>query len=108
MAEILQQQLAEIAGLIEQGHRDDDAAGRRDGLQADREVDPAAVDIVEIEDDRLPMDADPKCDAALRRLRGLVREHLALQLGGAADRVERAFKYGDEAIAGVFYDLASM
>jgi hypothetical protein len=108
LSEILEWQFADITGLSEQGGGDDDAAGRRDALQPDREVDAAAVDIVEIEDDGLPMDAHPERDAALGRLRGLVRRHLALQIGGAVNRIERALEHGDETVAGVLDDLAAM
>jgi hypothetical protein len=101
-------QFADFTGLGEQGGGDDHAARRRDGLQPDREVHAAAVDIVEIEDDRLPMDADPKCDTALGRLGSLACRHFVLQRDGAADRVERALEHGDKTVAGIFHDLAVM
>src|SRR5215218_7258959 len=97
VTEIFKRPLTDTARFLEQGSRDNDAAGRRDGLQADREVDAAAIHIIEIEDHRLPMDADPKRDTALGRLRALMHRHFALKLRGAADRVEWALEHRDEA-----------
>lgn len=94
--------------MSQQGSGDDDAAGRREGLQPDRQVHATAVNIIKIKDDRLPMDADPKRDAAVGRLGDFARRHLALQLDGTADRVERALEHGDKPVAGIFHDLAAM
>src|SRR5688572_32426921 len=52
------------------------------------DIDRASVDVVEIEDHGLPMDANAKCDTALGRVLALSSQDFLLQLDRAFDRSE--------------------
>jgi len=53
-------------------------------------------------------DADPKPDLAILGHSGLAIDHCALHFGAAADRVDDALELGQEAVAGILYDPATV
>src|SRR5258708_25592299 len=66
---------------------DADAAGRGEALEARRDVDAVAVDIVWRHDHVAEIDADAKLDAAVLRQLGLAREDEPLHLPRTPHRV---------------------
>ena len=105
--QVVKLEFAQIGDYSQKGRRHHNAARGSDRLQACRDIDAMAVDIVQIKDDRLPMNADAKGYAALGRLQGFKPGDFTLQLGGTAKGIERALQHRDEAVAGVLHNLAS-
>jgi hypothetical protein len=85
--------------LIEYLGRDADAAGLGDALQARRDVDGVAIEIVAFHDDVADVDADAKRDALLLRQFGVALGYALLNRGGAFDRVHHASELDQGAIA---------
>ena len=66
------------------------------------------VNIVQIEDDGLPVDTHPKLDAALGRVLGLPAADLSLEFQGAPDAIQRGLEHRNVTITGILHDLAPM
>lgn len=90
-------------------HRPGNTYARRSGdlLQARSDIDPVAEQIVSRHDDVAEIDPDAKLQAAFRG-QILHIEKTALDFHRAADRLNRAWKLGDETIAGTAEDAAAM
>ena len=69
-----------------------DVAGLRQCLQARRNVDAVAVDVLAIEDDVTDVYADPKLDAPLGWYTGIALGHAALDVDRAAYRLDDAWE----------------
>ncbi len=106
-AQVVELELAQIRGHPQKDRGDHNATSGSDGLQACCDVDAMSINIVQIEDNRLPMNTDAKSDAALGRLLSLKPSDFPLQLRGAAEGICRALEHRNETIACIFNNLAS-
>ena len=83
-------------------------AGLCERLQPRRDIDAVAEDVVAIDDDVAEIDPDPEPDPAVLGHTGLAIDHRALQLGGAADRVDDAREFHQHPVAGRLDDAAGV
>jgi hypothetical protein len=87
---------------------DANAAGVRDPFETSRDVDAVAEDVVVIDDDVADMHADAKFNSLAFRHIDVAVFHAALNLDGAAYRVDGAGKFHQHPIAGGSDDAAAM
>src|SRR6478672_13919044 len=87
---------------------DADAAGRREALEARRDIDAVAVDIVRCHDDVAEIDADAELDAAVLRQPGVAHPNVPLHLQCATHRVDDAAELDERPVTGVFDDPAAV
>ena len=88
--------------------RDADAARRRQPLQPHRDVHAVALDIAAIGDHVAEIDPDAKSQAALLGEIQIAVGHRALNLAGAAHRIDYAGEFRQHAVAGGLDDPAMM
>ena len=91
-------------GVVGDAH----AARLGDPLEARRDIDAVAENIVVVEDDVADMDADAELDPQLRRDVARTLSHRALQLDRAACRIDGAGELDQHAVAGGLDDAAVM
>jgi hypothetical protein len=90
-----------VADLIAHRPGNADPAGLGERFQPCCDIDPVAEDVAVLGDDVAEVDADAEPDAPLVADHGLTVDHPALNLGGAAHRVDDARKFRQHAIAGI-------
>jgi hypothetical protein len=94
--------------LVAHHPRDADPTGLGQRLQARRDIDPVAKNVVALDNDVVEIDADAKPDAPLVGQLGLAVEHAALHFGRTAHRVDDAGEFRQHAVAGGLDDAAVM
>ena len=99
-AEVVEAEVDLVADLIVDRAGDADPARLRHALQARRDVDPVAEQIVAADHDVAEVDADPKPHAARFGKVGVPSLDLLLDRSGAAHRLDRARELGHHAVAG--------
>ena len=87
--------LDKIVGLL----READAAWRCQSLQADRQVDAVAVDVVLLDDDVAEVNADAKTQATVLRLVSIAGVLLTLPRKGAGGGVDDALEGDEETVS---------
>jgi hypothetical protein len=93
-----------VLDLIVHASRDADATRLSNGLDPRRDIDTVAQEVAVLDDDVAEIDADAKPHALLRGKMIVAGAQRRLNLGGAANRVYRAWKLGKNRIAcGVEY-----
>ena len=92
-------QLELVADLVAHHRRAGDAARSRQPLEPRRHVDAVAVEVVAVDDDVAEIDADAELDVPVLGNAGVALEHAALDLDGAARRVDDAAELDQEAVA---------
>src|SRR5207249_3239801 len=108
VARIVERKRQSAADLVAHGARAADPAGLGETLQSRRDVDAVAENVVALGDDIAKVDADAELDAAVGIKPGIAVDHPALDLGGAAHRVDDAGEFGEEPIAGGLDDAPLM
>jgi len=88
--------------------RDADPARLDQCLKAGCYINSVAVDVIGLSNHVPEINTDPKLDPLLRRDRSIALGHAALHLHGALDRIHDARELGQEAIAGVLDDPATV
>jgi len=89
-----------ILDLIVYNTRNHDAAGLSQCFQPSCYIDTVAKNIVTIDDDVTDIDANAKLDAFLSRDIGIAFNHTALDVDGAAHRVDNASMLDEHAVTG--------
>ena len=109
LAEILEGDVVEpVADLIAHGARDADAARLGKHLEARRDIDAVAENIVVLDDHVAEIDADAELNPPRRRNVGIAPRHPALDLGRAQHRISDALELDQHAIAGCLDDAAAV
>jgi len=85
-----------------------DATWLGDTLEAGRDVDAVAQDIVTVDHDVADMDADAKLKPALLRHLRVAGHHPALDVHGAAHRIDDAREFRQQAVARGLHDASAM
>ena len=98
-AEILIGKRQLLAHVLIGGLRDAHPAGLGQALQARREVDPVAVEVVALDDDVAEVDADPQLHPPRLGQRGVARLHRLLHLDRALHRVDDTGEFHQHAVA---------
>src|SRR6185436_9008814 len=80
----------------------------RDALEPRGDVHAVAENIVVLDDDVADMNADADLDPLVGRDRSIAFGHTALNLDGAARRIDRAAEFDQDAIAGPLDDAAAV
>jgi hypothetical protein len=88
--------------------RQTDTAGLGEVLDPRGDIDAVAENIIVVEDNVADMDADAELDPLLGRQDGILLCHLALDLDGAAHRVDGTGELHQHAVAGGLDDAAAM
>jgi hypothetical protein len=88
--------------------RDAEPARFCERLQAGRDIDAVAEDVVTVNDDVTEIDPDPEPDLAVLGHTGFAIDHRPLQLGGTAHRVDDAREFHQHPVVGRLYDAAGM
>ena len=78
------------------------------GLEARRDIDPVAEDVVLVDDDVAEIDADAEIDAPLGRHVGVAGGHLALHLDRATNRIDHARELAEQTVARRMDDAAAV
>src|SRR5215831_9854484 len=94
------------ADLLVGGSRETDPPGLGDALQTRSDIDTVAEDVIALCEDVADMETDAEFDPPLRPIGG--SRHAALHRDGAADRIERAGKLDQQAVARDMDDAAAM
>ena len=97
-----------VADLVTDYPRDADAARLGQCLQPRRDVDAVALDVVAVADNVAKIDPNAENDAFVPGNLCVAIDHRALQLGGAAHRVDDAGEFRQNAVAGGFDDAAAV
>ena len=108
LACILEGEVEPVADIVAHRAGHGDAARPGDALDARRDVDAVAIDVVVLEDDVAEMDADAEFDAPVLRHVDIALAHPALDLGGTGDGVHHARELDQHAVAGDLDDAALM
>src|SRR5665213_3732366 len=85
-----------------------DRAGLRDPLEASRDIDAVAENVVVIDDDVADMNADPEVDPRWLRHAAILFCHAMLNFDRAADRIDRAGEFDQYAVTGGLDDTPAM
>ena len=93
-----------LGGLLIGLFRDRDAAGRGNGLEADRDVDAIPEHFVLVGDHVPHMDAQAEPHGSIRGQMGVAFRHQRLRRDRAFDGADDAWKFQQETIAGVLHD----
>jgi hypothetical protein len=96
------------ANLIVDGGRDASAAGLRYSFKASRDIHTVAKDVVRFDDDVAYVDPHPKKKPFVYRDIFLKFANSVLKALGRSNCLDRARKLGQETIAGVFDDAATV
>ena len=94
--------------MVADWSRDRYPAGRSNALQARRNVDTVAKNILSLNNDVAHVHADAKFDALILRCTGISFSETTLQLGGARHRVHDTGKFHQHSVAGQFDDSSLM
>ena len=94
--------------MVAHNPRDTDATRLGERLQARRDIDTVTKDVVVLDDDVAQIDPDAEPNPALFGHLWLALGHTALDLRGATHGIHHTRKLGQEAVAGVLYDPASV
>jgi hypothetical protein len=97
-----------VAHLVSHDPTDTDATWLGQGFQPRRDIHPVAEDVVLLGNYVAEIDADAILDPLLGRGARVALDHPALDLNGTPDGVHYAGKLGQEPVAGVLYDPASV
>src|SRR5271165_4632018 len=87
---------------------DADAAGRGETLEARREIDAVAVNVVRRHDHVAEIDPDAELDAAVHRQPGVPRANAPLHIQSAAHRVDHTAELDESPVTGMFDDAAAV
>ncbi len=107
LAEIVEGEVEAAGGVFLDAGRDADAAGLGERLEARGDIDAVAEDVAILDDNVADIDADAELDAVVRYA-GVALGHRLLPVGRAAQRVDDAGEFDEEAVAGGFDDAAAM
>jgi hypothetical protein len=94
--------------LVAHGVRYADAAGLGQRLQPGRDIHPVAKDVASVNNDVAEIDSDAKSDPPIVRHIPVAVEHAALNLCGAAHRVDDAAEFHQHPVARRLDDAAAM
>ena len=108
LAQVLEPETQFVANLVVHIARNENAPRFGESLQACRDVDAVAIDIVAVADDVADIDADAELNAALRRHLGIALGHASLHVDRAAHRIDYAREFQQQAVAGRLDDAAVM
>src|SRR5262249_8964766 len=108
LAPIVEAKTEFIAHLVAHDPAHADSARGRQGFETGGDVDAIAVDVPTVLDDVAEVDADAELGPPVRRHIGVARGHLALHLDRAADRVDDAHEFDQEAVAHGSDDAAAV
>ncbi len=97
-----------LANLVANRVRDENAARLGQRLQPGGDIDAVPEDILRFDDHIAEVDANSKIDALVLWDIIVAVSHCALDFRGAADRIQHTRKFGQHAVAGVFYDAPAM
>jgi len=75
-------------------------------FEARRDIDSVAENVAVLDNDVAEVDADAEPDAPLVADHRLTLDHPALHFGGATDRIDHAWKFREEPVAGVLDNAA--
>jgi hypothetical protein len=100
LAHVLEREIELVSHLIAHDAAGTDATRLRQGFEAGRDVDPVAIDVGAVDDDVADVQPDAKFDAAFRRYSDVAIGHLALDIDGAAHRVDDTGELDEDAVAG--------
>src|SRR5882724_10201347 len=104
LAHIFESEIEPVANMVADRSGDRDPAGRGDALQARRDVDTVAKNIVSLPNDVAHVNAYAKFNALILRRTGISFSDATLQLGGARHRVYDTGKLHQHSVAGQFDD----
>src|SRR4030095_10597737 len=93
LAELLEGEAQFVENLIADHPAHAEPARLRQGLQAARDVDPVAEDVVAVDDDVADVDPHAKLETQIGRDAGIAFGHSALHIDGAADRFDDAGEF---------------
>src|SRR2546430_16030779 len=108
LAHIFESKIEPVANMVADWSRDRYPARRSDALQARRNVDTIAKNILSLHNDVAHVNADAKFDALILRCTGISFSDATLQLGGARHRVHDTGKLHQHSVAGQFDDSSLM
>src|SRR5205085_9741126 len=108
LAEILEDQTAAMTQMILNAPRNADFAALDQPLEPSGYVDPISKDVIILDHHVADIDADPKAHPAIFRLVLIGSLESRLNLDRAANRVEHAGEFGEDAIAGGVRNPAPM
>jgi hypothetical protein len=97
-----------VPDLVAYYPRDADAAGLGQSLQPRGYIDPIAEDVVLLNDHVAEVHSDAECDAFVLGRFGIAFGHPALDLDSAAHRINHAWKFSEQAVAGILYRMAAV
>src|SRR5271170_6969098 len=101
-------QIKPTADLIQHLARNADAAAIGDAFEPGRDIDPVAENVGAVRDDFAEIDANAEFYAPIRWHLRISLEHTSLNRDGAADRVDDATEFRNDAVAGGVGDTAAM
>src|SRR5205823_8812114 len=108
LAHIFESEIEPVANMVADWSGDRYPAGRSDALQARRNVDTIAKNILSLHNDVAYVHADAKFDALILRCTGISFSDSTLQLGSARHRVHDTGKLHQHSVAGQFDDSSLM
>ena len=106
LAHVFEGKVEPIADVVAHRAGDGDAAGRGDAFQPRRHIHAVAENVVALDDDVADIDADAELNAAAFRNISVALAHLALDFGGAGNRIHHARELDQHAVAGQLDDAA--
>jgi len=92
--------------LVSDHPRDANSTGLGQRLKACRDIHPVAEDVVFLDDHVAQIDPDAEPDAPILAHFRLAVDHAALDLHGAAYRIDDTWKFREQPVAGVFHGAA--
>src|ERR1700746_2363393 len=108
LAHVFESEIEPVANMVADWSGDRYPARRSDALQARRDVDPVAKNILSPHNDVAHVHADAKFDSPILRSTGISFSDATLQLGGARHRVHHTGKFHQHSVAGQFDDSSLM
>ena len=107
-ADVLEGEAQLVQDLIAHYSADANPAGLSQRLQARRDIDTIAEDVIAVDDDVADIDADTKIDSFFLRNSGVAFGHTALHVDRTTHRVDHAGELQQETIARGLDDPAPM
>jgi hypothetical protein len=108
VARVLEGVIDPVAHLVPDNPADADPAGLGQGFQPRGYVHTVAEDVVFLSDHVAKVDADAECDTPLLWRFGVTVGHAALDLNGATHRIDHAWKFRQQSVAGILYRMAAV
>src|SRR5882724_3248739 len=108
LAHILESKIEPVANMVADWSGDRYPARRSDALQARRDVDPVAKNILSLHNNVAHIHSHAKFDALILRCTSISFSDTTLQLGGARHRVHDTGKLHQHSVAGQFDDSSLM